>query len=209
MPFKMNFLTDVNKSLKNELFRKAIHLSSLWMPLFIYLTDKMTALAVFAFLLVADFLVEYFSYRKIGWARNSFERLFVKTLRGKEIRKDHFRPSGALYVLSAAVLCTLCFPKEVAVVALSVMLVSDSCAAIFGKVWGTRRLRSKKSLEGTTAFFLSSIYVMMVLNPLLPVSAASILACTAATFCELFEDVFKLDDNFLIPLCVGIVLVLL
>lgn len=96
MPFKMNFLTDVNKSLKNELFRKAIHLSSLWMPLFIYLTDKMTALGVFAFLLAADFLVEYFSYRKIGWARNSFERLFVKTLRGKEIRKDRFRPSGAL-----------------------------------------------------------------------------------------------------------------
>lgn len=62
MPFKMNFLTDVNKSLKNELFRKAIHLSSLWMPLFIYLTDKITALGVFAFLLAADFLVEYFSY---------------------------------------------------------------------------------------------------------------------------------------------------
>ena len=205
----LNIFTDINKSIKTELSRKAIHLSSLWMPMLIFLADKKTALAVFAALLAIDLAVEYFSYKKVRWVRNSFERLFVRTLRGKEIKKDRFCPSGASYVLAAAVLCVLCFPKEAAVVAMTVMLVSDSCAAVFGKIWGTRRLRNRKSLEGTAAFFLSSIYVMLVLNPLFPVSYASVLASTGATICELFEDRLKLDDNLLIPLSVGVILVFL
>ena len=87
------------------------------------------------------------------------DRLFVRTLRGKEIKKDRFCPSGASYVLAAAVLCVLCFPKEAAVVAMTVMLVSDSCAAVFGKIWGTRRLRNRKSLEGTaTAISLPCMF---------------------------------------------------
>lgn len=109
----LNIFTNINKSIKTELSRKAIHLSSLWMPMFIFLADKNTALIVFAMLLAIDLAVEYLSYKKVRWARNSFERLFVRTLRGKEIKKDLFRPSGALYVLAAAVLCVLCFPKEV------------------------------------------------------------------------------------------------
>lgn len=86
----LNIFTNINKSIKTELSRKAIHLSSLWMPMFIFLADKNTALIVFAMLLAIDLAVEYLSYKKVRWARNSFERLFVRTLRGKEIKKDLF-----------------------------------------------------------------------------------------------------------------------
>ncbi|MBQ8630327.1 MAG: hypothetical protein IJ479_01250 [Alphaproteobacteria bacterium] len=36
----LNIFTDINKSIKTELSRKAIHLSSLWMPMFFYGRQK-------------------------------------------------------------------------------------------------------------------------------------------------------------------------
>lgn len=74
-------------------------------------------------------------------------------LRNKETTHGKFQVSGSLYVLLAAIACTLLFPQPVAVISLSVMLISDTSAALFGKAYGTRKLYKNKSLEGTVAFF--------------------------------------------------------
>ena len=50
---------------------------------------------------------------------------------------------------------------------------------------------------------------MMLCNFILPVTYASILAAFAATMAEVFEDKLDIDDNFSIPLSVGIILTLL
>ncbi len=199
----------IDKSLKKEFYRKGIHLSSLWIPLVIYFMHPGFCVSMFALLLLGDVALEYDNYKKYPWARQIFGALFAKTLRNKETVHARFQATGSMYVLAAAILCTILFSRPVAVIALSVMLVSDTAAALFGKAYGSRKLYKNKSLEGTTAFFMSALLVNMVLSPIFPFNVASVIACLAATFAEMFEDKLDIDDNFSIPLVVGALLTFL
>ena len=199
----------IDKSLKKEFYRKSIHLSSLWIPLVIYFMHPGFSVSLFALLLLGDVALEYANYKKYPWARQIFGMLFAKTLRNKETVHARFQATGSMYVLAAAILCTILFSRSVAVIALSVMLVSDTAAALFGKAYGSRKLYKNKSLEGTTAFFMSALLVNMVLSPIFPFNVASVIACLAATFAEMFEDKLDIDDNFSIPLVVGALLTFL
>lgn len=200
---------NLDKSLKREFYRKLIHLSSLWIPALIYLVPEKTAVAVFSFIFLGDLLLEYANFRKWKWARKTFGVLFFRTLRQKETKRNHFQASGGMYVLLAAILCTLLFSTPVAMIAMTVMLISDTLAALVGKAMGTRKIYKNKSLEGTDAFFLSALFITMLYTPLYTFSYVSVLACMAAVFAEVFEDKIKIDDNISIPLFVGGVLTLL
>lgn len=200
---------DVNKSFKKELARKLIHLSSLWIPALIYFVQPSISIIVFSAIFVGDVILEYGNYKKWRWARRTFGLLFYRTLRNKELKRSQLQLSGGAYVMLAAIACTLLFPANVAVVALSIMLISDTCAALFGKAYGSRRLYKNKSIEGTAAFFVSALLIMVICNFILPVTYASILAAFAATFAEMYEDKIEIDDNLSIPLFVGAVLSLL
>ena len=198
-----------NKSFRQEVSRKLIHLSSLWIPAFIYFVPQNISITFFAFILSGDALLEYGNYKRWRWAGRSFGVLFYRTLRSKELVHDHFEATGSLYVLSAAILCPLMFSQTVATIALTIMLTSDTCAALFGKAFGTRKLYKKKSLEGTSAFFLCTLLVLMLYTPIYPVTYASIIAAFLATLCEMFEDKLEIDDNLSVPLVIGIILTLL
>ena len=200
---------DVNKSFKKELARKLIHLSSLWIPALIYFVQPSISIIVFSAIFVGDVILEYGNYKKWRWARRTFGLLFYRTLRNKELKRSQLQLSGGAYVMLAAIACTLLFPANVAVVALSIMLISDTCAALFGKAYGRRRLYKNKSIEGTAAFFVSALLIMVICNFILPVTYASILAAFVATFAEMYEDKIEIDDNLSIPLFVGAVLSLL
>ena len=200
---------DVNKSFKKELARKLIHLSSLWIPALIYFVQPSISIIVFSAIFVGDVILEYGNYKKWRWARRTFGLLFYRTLRNKELKRSQLQLSGGAYVMLAAIACTLLFPANVAVVALSIMLISDTCAALFGKAYGSRRLYKNKSIEGTAAFFVSALLIMVISNFILPVTYASILAAFVATFAEMYEDKIEIDDNLSIPLFVGAVLSLL
>ncbi|MBS7095297.1 MAG: hypothetical protein KH081_08170 [Azospirillum sp.] len=200
---------DVNKSFKKELARKLIHLSSLWIPALIYFVQPSISIIVFSAIFVGDVILEYGNYKKWRWARRTFGLLFYRTLRNKELKRSQLQLSGGAYVMLAAIACTLLFPANVAVVALSIMLISDTCAALFGKAYGSRRLYKNKSIEGTAAFFVSALLIMVICNFILPVTYASILAAFIATFAEMYEDKIEIDDNLSIPLFVGAVLSLL
>jgi cytidylyltransferase family len=197
------------KNLKKELYRKSIHLSSLWIPLFIYFVHPGVSIVFFSLLFVGNVLIEYGNYKKYPWARRTFGSLFFRMLRNKETTHGKFQVSGSLYVLLAAIACTLLFPQPVAVISLSVMLISDTSAALFGKAYGTRKLYKNKSLEGTVAFFLSALIVNMLCEPIYHFTYAGVIACAAASFAEMFEDKLEVDDNLSIPLVVGTVLVIL
>ena len=200
---------DVNKSFKKELARKLIHLSSLWIPALIYFVQPSISIIVFSAIFVGDVILEYGNYKKWRWARRTFGLLFYRTLRNKELKRSQLQLSGGAYVMLAAIACTLLFPANVAVVALSIMLISDTCAALFGKAYGSRRLYKNKSIEGTAAFFVSALLIMVICNFILPVTYASILAAFVATFAEMYEDKIEIDDNLSLPLFVGAVLSLL
>ena len=199
----------IKKDYRHELYRKSIHLSSLWIPALIYFAAQFTAISIFAVIFVGDALLEYGNYKKWKWARRTFGMLFFKTLRNKERVRTQFQVSGSMYVLAAAIVCTLLFSKPIAMIAMTVMLISDTCAALFGKAFGTRKLYKNKSLEGTTAFFLSALFINMLYEPLFHFTTAGVIACALATMAEMFEDRLGIDDNLSIPLVIGITLTFL
>lgn len=197
------------KSVKNEAYRKSIHLGALWIPAFIYFTNQTISFYLFSFLFFGDLILEYGNYKKWPIIRKTYGRMFYRAMRRKERQREKFELVGSIYVLLAAMLCCLFFYKEVAVISLTLMLVADAFAALIGKAYGTRMLRHNKSLEGTTTFFVCSILVMLASNVILPLNYISIIACFGATFVEFFDDRLKIDDNLSIPLVVGFILTFL
>ncbi len=202
-------LRAVDKSYKKEILRKSIHLSSLWIPALIYIAHPGISIMIFSFLFLADIILEYGNYKRWNWARRIFGRLFFKTLRQKETKRIYFQSSGSLYVLLAAIACTLLFSKPIAVIAMTVMLISDTFAALVGKAYGTRKIYKNKSMEGTLAFFMSALFICMLFEPMFHFTYASVLACLLATAAEVYEDKTEIDDNLSIPFSIGIILSLL
>jgi len=200
---------NASKSFKKELNRKAIHLSSLWIPAVIYFAPRSWAMILFAILLLGDIILEYANYHRCAWARKTFGSMFFKVMRNKETSKKHFEFSGSVFVLCGALLSVCLFSKQVAVVGLSIMLISDTFAALVGKFFGTRKIYQEKSLEGTVAFFMSAVVVCLLYEPILSVCYATIIACICATLVELFENKIKLDDNMSIPLIFGAIMTFL
>lgn len=194
-----------SKSLKTELYRKAVHLSSLWMPLFILRADRNLSILLFAVLLAANFATELAAYRKTAVIGGLFRRMFIKTLRNREICRSRFVPSGSVYMLAAALVVSVCFSARAAAAAMSVMLIADSCAALVGKIFGTLRFGNGKSAEGTAAFFVSAALTVRFFFPEVSPAVVCAAASTAA-LAEFFEKSVKIDDNFGIPLTTGFIL---
>ena len=82
----------LSKSLKTELYRKAVHLSSLWMSLFIFLADRNVSIVTFSLLLALNLIVEYAAYRKTAVVGDLFRRMFIRTLRNREVCRERFVP---------------------------------------------------------------------------------------------------------------------
>ncbi len=195
---------------RHEILRKSIHLSSLWMVFCIGYFPKHVNVALFAFLLGAIALVEYGNYKRWRLFTLTYGTFFNRILREKETQPQ-FRFSGAPYVLAAALMVAVCFPKVIAMTALSVMLVGDTGAALIGRRFGKHKLNNgTKSVEGSLAFWFFSAGVLLFFYFLYarPVSflVFGLSGTTAATLAELYENRLHLDDNFSIPLIAGLFL---
>lgn len=196
-----------DKAFKKELFRKAIHLSSLWIPAAIYFMPKIVLIPILLVILTGNIILEYGNFKKYSWARKSFGVLFFRTLRNKETSREHFQFTGAIYVLSSALMCLCFFGKEVATIALTVMLISDSVAALVGRSVGKIKIHANKTLEGTLAFFVSALVINLLFIPIYPFGWTSVVACLTATIVEVYEDKIEVDDNLSIPIFFSTVLI--
>lgn len=195
-----------DKAFKKELFRKAIHLSSLWIPAAIYFMPKIVLIPILLIILSGNIILEYGNFKKYPWARKSFGVLFFRTLRNKETSREHFQFTGAIYVLTSALLCLCFFGKEVAAIALTVMLISDSAAALVGRSIGKIKIYKNKTLEGTLAFFLTAVIINLLFFPIYPFGGESVIACLVATLAEVYEDKIEIDDNLSVPIFFSVVL---
>ena len=197
-------------SYKQEILRKSVHLSSLWMVACICFLPKPFLLVLFGALFVLNVSAEYGYYRKQPFCRALYGRVLDRMLRDKAT-DGTFRLSGSPYVLAAAFIVTLLFVKEAAAAALAVMLVGDTAAALVGRKFGRHKLNEgKKSVEGSAAFLISSLLVLYVFAKLCDFPTLVCLAGAGGVFmamlAEIYEDKLHVDDNFSIPLCVGFAL---
>ena len=182
--------------LQSELKRKAIHLASFSIPLGYYLTpdswqrDWERALLAAVILSLA---IEVFRLNHPR-TRNMFRHFFGELLRNHE----EVSLLGSTYLLISCLLTIHLFPKPIAALALSFLIVGDTVAAIFGKWLGRTRIFDK-TLEGSLAC-LAVCFGLAQLVPGIPFHVALIGAVTATVF-ELLP--IPLDDNFRIPLSAG------
>lgn len=189
-----------------ELQRKLIHLSSLWLAGCIYWLDWWQAAAalffvVFLFLLAYDWL----RYKKLSPA--CVEQLLQPVLRSKE--GVGFCLTGATWMLLAVSLCTVLFEQYIAFAAVLVLVVSDSCAALVGKAWGSVAVL-EKSLQGTVAFVVSAWLCLAFVGVVYGFSVSwylwILIPSLTTALVELFSGRLRLDDNLSIPLSLALTL---
>lgn len=197
-------------SYKQELLRKLIHLSSLWMVFSIGTFPRSFNIFLFGALLVLLILVEYGNYKKWPLFTKTYGKFFNRILRPKETG-EHFSISGAPYVLASALMVSILFPPIIAMVALAIMLIGDTAAALVGRKFGRHKINAgTKSIEGSVAFWIASTCVLLFFVSLfsLPYSFTirGIVGLTCAMFAEIYEKQIHMDDNFSIPLITGLLL---
>ncbi|MEI7694725.1 MAG: phosphatidate cytidylyltransferase [Chlorobium sp.] len=185
--------------LRYEVARKAIHLSSLSIPVIYWFINRELALLLLVPLFCGFFVIDLLKNFS-GTVSTWYYKAFGSMLRTHELQGNKAYLNGATHIVMAALLLVLFFPKIIAVTAFTLVAVSDTIAAIVGKIFGRHRF-GKKSLEGSMAFFLSALLIVAVvpgLNLFVGV-AMSITATITEAFIVRFGD-FKIDDNLAIPL---------
>ena len=195
---------------RQEVFRKLIHLSSLWMValILLYPGSQRDLFLFFFVLLILNLLCEFAFSLNAPVITPLYRMLFGRMLRN-EVRRGQWIVSGSPPVLAAAALVCLLFSKPYAAIALGVMLIADTAAALIGRKFVRHRLRNGKSLEGTAAFCLSGFifaFAMLAAMGLLTPTAlimAAIGVLLAATG-ELFTGRLRIDDNLSVPLIFGL-----
>ncbi len=184
-------------SLKRELTRKIIHLITSLIPLayFYYSSEEqilVLCISLFILFLVGDILRIY-----VIQLRQIYEKIFGKLLREHETEKSL---NGATLLFLGFTLAILLYEKNIAVIAMLLLSVSDSLAAIVGKSFGNHRFFNK-TLEGSLAFFISAFIIILFFYD--KIFLGLITALTMAIV-ELVPN--KINDNIVIPIMAGLLL---
>ena len=176
-------------------WRNLFHFSGIVIPLACLAFGKPAAIALSALLFAASLVVEVLRIK--GRLRLAFLEKNIK-------EKEKKGPTGSFFFLLGSTLTLLFFSERAAVPALLMLAVSDPLSSLVGRHLGKTRLFGK-SVEGTAAFFLSSL-ALLFFFPLSPLRA--VLGALAATATEFFTRK-PLDDNVSIPIVSAVVLTFL
>ena len=121
--------------------------------------------------------------------------------------EEQVREAAMIPYAIAVLLTILTVPKPAALVAIYALAIADPLAAIVGIRWGKRRIARNRTLEGSLAFFGSTLTIAALVlaestgAPGLTIAAAAFTIGLAAAVCELLP--LRIDDNMTIPLFVG------
>lgn len=187
---------------RHEIFRKIIHLSSIFYPIVyhLFLSKNQMLLLTFS-VCIAMLTLELLRSRV-----TSFNLLFNNLLKHSLRPQEKNTITGASYFVCGLFFTTLFFEKNIAITALSVLVISDTCASIVGITLGKYKVYGDKTLEGSTAFLFSAILISFILSFILNLSLISLVFASIATsIVELFSKLLKIDDNLLIPLTFAMV----
>jgi len=183
-----------------EIVRKSVHFSSLLIPIGLYLLPLSVSRPVLLISTVGILLADVVRLHEPR-IRTLFYFLFGRILRDHE----RFNLLGSTYLLISSLLCIYAFPKAIAVLSLSFLVVGDTLAALVGRRWGRVRILDK-SLEGSLACLLSCLLVgWLYPGHEVPMHVVAV-GAFVATVAELLP--IPLDDNMRIPLAAGFAMTL-
>jgi dolichol kinase len=97
-------------------------------------------------------------------------------------------------------------PKVVFITAFSILIISDSSAALIGRRFGRQKFL-RKSLQGAEAFFVTALIVVVLSPKIAYIPAEYLIGAVGAAVGTVVEAAsFGPDDNLAIPLSVGVVM---
>jgi dolichol kinase len=205
----MNRIDNGTIHYKDELVRKLIHLCSLSIPIIYYFITKEAAIIILGILTFVALVIDLSRYFSLGFGK-IFYKIFGFLLRKHEIDDRKKNLNGATYVLLSALISVIIFPKVIFITAFTILIISDSLAALIGRKYGKHKFLSK-SLEGTLTFFVSASIVVLFtpkIEGILTEYVIGIIAVLVGTFAENLSFGFA-DDNLTIPLSIGLTMWLL
>jgi dolichol kinase len=161
-----------------EIKRKIVHLATLIVPVGYAMTSEETVI-----LFLIPFFLALLSVDLLRHLHPGVASLFRKYFFGRVLREEE-KPAfmGATYFIL-------------------ILIVSDTAAALVGKGIGRIRIFGK-TLEGSTAFLITSLVIVWVYPRLDRFSGS--LAALGATLIEMLP--IKLNDNLSIPLVAGAIM---
>lgn len=189
---------------RDELVRKLIHLFSLSIPVIYYFIPTKTSITILASLTVFALLIDGGRFVSKSFAK-LFYKLFGFLLRKHELDDQKKNLTGATYVLLSALICALMFPKVIFVTAFTILIISDTMAALIGRKFGKRKFL-RKSFEGTLSFFISASIVVLFTPKIGNFTMEYVIGLVAAFVGAIVENISYgfADDNLSIPISTGI-----
>lgn len=185
-------------SYKNEVLRKLIHLSSLWMVIAIFILPHNWALLLFGLIFTGMTIYEI-GRRYSSYIHKLNTKFLGKILRQGEIEKGSRQLTGAFYVCISAFVGLILFSNPVMMTSMAIMLICDTAAALVGRKIGRHKILDK-SLEGSMAFFICASAILYV-SPYWGMTIGPWQILTVAfcvTLIELVSSKIKIDDNLTI-----------
>jgi dolichol kinase len=188
---------------KDELVRKLIHLFSLSIPVVYYFISTQTAALILGILTLLALVIDITRHFHPDFAKY-FYKIFGFILREHEVDKKQKNLNGATYVLISALIGVLIFPKIIFITAFTILIISDTMAALIGRKFGKHKFLAK-SFEGTLAFFVSACIVVFFTPKIGNFPEEYLIGFISAMVGAIVENIsFRLiDDNLSIPFAVG------
>lgn len=182
---------------RQEVYRKFIHLTSALLAIILWYFGRDVLLP---WLFSAAVILSSLDY----WRHNNtlLKRLYFSLFKIVTRPHEYKKLTGASWVFMGAALTAFLFNTNAAAIGLMVMSLADSAAALVGIPYGKTKL-FKKSLEGSTAFFVIAFLIITSFSGLsIWVNFA---AAFGGTVVELFSN-RKFNDNLWVPFTVALIL---
>lgn len=188
---------------RDELVRKLIHLFSLSIPVIYYFIPSSVSITILAVLTILALIIDLGRFFSSSFA-NIFYKVFGFLLRKHELDEKKKNLTGATYVLISALICGIIFPKVIFVTAFTILIISDTMAALIGRKFGKIKFL-RKSFEGTLSFFISASIVVFFTPKVGNFPMEYLIGIIAAFVGAIIENISYgfADDNLSIPLSVG------
>lgn len=194
---------------KSEVLRKLIHLCSLSIPTIYYFITRELALKILIPLAIFSITLDLGRYF-IPALKKPFYTIFGFLLRDHEKNEKKKKLNGATYVLLSAVIMITFFPKVIVITAFTVLILSDTFAALIGRKFGRHKFLSK-SLEGTLTFFIVGILIVLFAPKVESLMMEYVIGVVAVSVGTIVENISfgYADDNLTIPISIGLTMWLL
>ena len=186
-------------SFASELKRKFIHISSSWISFAYLFLSKEVMIIILGVAFAGSLLFDILRYYS-KWFDELYLKFLGDVLRSHELKLKNITFTGATYLMFAALLCVVIFPKEIAIAAILIMTIGDAVAAIVGKSFGKIKIFTK-TVEGSVAFFIAGVIIVALTPKMTSDPNEFYIALAAVSFTTVIEILpLKLDDNITVPI---------